>query len=190
MFANGAAYKVIQLQNSHPLWNDVQKSLSDRRKDTTKTLILEELYAVEWVHKPFKWSWKREFKPNRRFFYHGTSCTTIQKILDDGFKIIPTPVSGRMLGDGIYATYHTDKALLYAPENYIFSVMVYAPQTLLIPPQISIQAAVIQAAVNTYHAVEVRTGAIVNAYTMQKHEICVYDTRRIIPRFISKVKIK
>ena len=188
-FVDGRMYTVKQLSKNHPHWASVQDAVHRRTKPDYKRkygpLVLQELYEVRWRRKPFPWSYYNEFKPKRRWFFHGTTQQSIIKILDEGFKIGPVR-SGRMLGDGIYATYHAHKAESYAPEDYVLSVMIYAPHTLVVHPGQSLDAATIANASKKYHAVEVRTGVKVPGWTMKNHEICVYDVRRIIPRFILK----
>jgi len=198
-FNDGLMYKVIPISKNHHYWNDIQevvdKKINRRLRPQFGRLIITELYSVKWRKKPFSFSYYKEFKPNRRFFFHGTSKKTIIKILDEGFKVMPNFKNGRMLGDGVYVTYHTNKGKHYAPDNYVLSVMVYAPKTLVIGPGETITEAQIKAAANQYHAIEVRTGAIIDypkksPWTMQNHEICVFDPQRVIPRFILKLAKK
>lgn len=186
-FRDGKLYTIQKLSTSHPYWQGVSAAIKRRTKPNAGPLKLVELYEVRWRQKPFPWSWKRQFKPNRRWFYHGTTKQIIQRILDEGFKI-PPPRHGRMLGQGVYLTYHTNKSIHYGPDGYVISVMVYAPNVLLVNPGQSIDQNQIQNAPLKYDAIEVRTGAIVRAWTMRNHEICVFNPLRVVPRFICKIQ--
>ncbi len=187
-FRNGKRYTIKQLSSSHHYWSEVQKAVRRRAKSGTGNLHLAELYDVRWRKnaKPFPWSWTRQFKPERRFFYHGTQASNIPKILDEGFQLL-VPTHGRMLGPGIYATYHTNKGQMYGTGGYVISVMVFAPRTHTVHAGQTISSADIQRLRNTHHAIEVRTGAVVQGWTMQNHEICVFDIRRVVPRFLVKI---
>lgn len=192
-FRSGKLYKVKKLTRRHYHWNKIQdvvdKKINYRQKQKIGTVTIEELYDVRWRTKPFPWSWTIEFKPNRRFFFHGTSSNVIRKILDDGFKVVPAPnaAHGRMLGDGVYIAYHTNKAMSFAKDDYLLSVMVYAPKRLVVHPGQSIDASDIKKARKKYHIIEARTGAIVKNWKLNNHEICVFDPQRVIPRFIIKL---
>lgn len=192
-FKSGRVYKAERLSDSSPLWKEIQNVVSRRTKAGMPELQLQEVWDVKWREKPFPWSYYREFKPKRRWFYHGTYSHIIQNILDQGFIITSSASSlhGRMLKDGIYATYHTNKGKLYAFDEYIISVMIYAPHCLVVERGQSIDEYDIIKASKEYHAIEVRTGSIIQypqrTHTMANHEICVYDSRRIIPRFILKI---
>ncbi len=190
VFRDGAIYTVRQLYSSHPDWSGVERAIRANTHAGSPRRLLE-LYEVKWRAKPFPWSWLNEFKPNRRFFFHGTSVANIQSILDGGFRIMPA-VNGKMLGNGVYFTFHTNKSCGYAPDGYVISAMVYAPNTLVVHPGYRISYAEIQAACLSYDAIEVRTGAIIcypgqADWAMQNHEICIFDTRRVVPRFISLI---
>ena len=188
-FSHGEMYTVKQLFKSHYHWNEIQQAINRRTKPGMGPFNLKELYSVKWKTKPFPWSFNNYFKPNRRWFFHGTSQQTIIKILDGGFKVGPvyTAKSGRMLGDGVYATYHTNKGRMYGKDGYVLSVMVCAPKTLVFHPSQQLDKNTIATAPQKYHAIEVRTNVVVNNWPMQNHEICVFDTRRVIPRFIIKI---
>jgi len=187
-FQNGKKYNVEKLTSSHPHWQGVQKAIRQKAKLlNSNQYIIDELYSVTWNKKPFPWSWTKEFRPNRRFFFHGTSKLVIQNILDEGFKISYTK-NGRMLGDGVYITYHTDKGKAYATDGYIISTMIYAPNTLVVNPNQSLNLSQIPTLSKNYDAVEVRTNSIIGNWTMKNHEICIYDSRRVVPRFIIKLK--
>ncbi len=189
MFKSGKIYTVTHLSRDHRLWEGVQAAITRRAKPGVGRLVLEELYDVRWRDKPFPWSWSREFKPGRRLFYHGTSRKIIQRILDDGFRIVSTARAkhGRMLGDGVYATYHTNKGQAYGTDGYVLSVMVYAPNALVVQPGQTINLAEIQKAAQSCDAIEVRTGAVVRGRRIRNHEICVFDPQRVVPRFILKI---
>ncbi|NOZ91639.1 MAG: hypothetical protein GXO60_10195 [Epsilonproteobacteria bacterium] len=186
-FQDGKLYRVTELTNTHPHWQGVQDAINRNRKSSSLPYIIEELYSVTWIKKPFPWSWTKEFKPNRRFFFHGTSRQSIQKILDEGFKTSYTR-NGKMLGDGVYITYHSNKGKNYAPEDYIISTMIYAPRTYVVHPNQTINQNAINTLSKRYDAIEVRTGSIVGSWTMQNHEICVYNPKRVVPRFIIKLR--
>jgi hypothetical protein len=186
LFQNGRMYKVRQLARGHPVWGQIQDAIDRRTKPGSGPLTLEALYDIRWIMKPFPWSYTYDFKPNRRWFYHGTSHATIQRILEEGFHVRHA-AHGRMLGDGVYVTYHTNKGKHYGPDGYVLSVMVYAPNTYLVGPGESLDRGQIPSICQTYDAIEVRTGAQIDTWTMQNHEICVYDIRRVIPRFILKI---
>lgn len=185
-FRSGKMYTVHKLSPEHHFWPEVQTAVSRRAKPQAGPLVLEELYDVRWRTKPFPWSWSREFKPNRRFFYHGTSRQAILRILDEGFKIRPAR-HGRFLGDGIYASYHTNKSRAYCPEDYVLSVMVYVPNTLVVHPGQSLGEAEIRSAPQHCDAIEVRTGAVVKGRLVKNHEICIFDPQRAVPRFILRI---
>jgi len=185
MLKSGRAYTIEQLSKNHPHWKGVQDAISRRTKPGTSRLQLAELHEVRWVQKPFSWSY-RDFKKGRRWFFHGTRTASIARILNEGFKIKKAR-TGRMLGDGVYATYHTNKGKSYGPDGYVVSVMIYAPKTYVVGPGQSIAFKDLAKLCKTRQAIEVRTGAVVGGYTMQNHEICVYDTRHIIPRFVLKL---
>lgn len=185
-FRNGTKYSVRKLNQSHPHWQNIEKIVPKKSKAGTGPYSLHELWDIRWRKKPFPWSYFGEFKPGRRFFFHGTDAITIQNIIDEGFKIVPAK-HGRMLGDGIYATYHTNKVMLYGSDNYVISVMVYSPNRYCINPGQSVDGVAVQNAPNRWEALEVRTDSFVMGYKMKNHEICVYDTRRIIPRFILRI---
>lgn len=188
-FQSGRIYTVKKLSLHHPLWDQVRAAIARRTRSPAGELGLIELYSVRWREKPFPWSWSREFKPQRRFFYHGTTRTAIQQILDQGFKVAPARRArhGHLLGPGVYATYHTDKGRRYGSDDYVLSVMVYAPDILVVHPGGAIDLSAIQQAPQRYDAIEVRTGAVVRGRTIQHHEICVFDPRRVVPRFIVKI---
>lgn len=196
-FNDGKMYTVSVVSKGNRYWNEVQKSVDEkinhRLKGQIGKYVIAELYDVKWRTKPFPFSYFKEFKPNRRFFFHGTSSQVIQKILDEGFKVTSVQAKhGRMLGNGVYLAYHTNKGKSYASDDYVLSVMVYAPNTLVVGPEESITEDQINKAATKYDAIEVRTGAIVKysnqqPWTMQNHEICVFDTYRVIPRFILKL---
>ena len=59
-----------------------------------------------------------------------------------------------MLGDGVYGTYHTNKGKTYGTDGYVISVMVYAPNTLVVNPGQSIDQATITSAPSHYDALE------------------------------------
>jgi len=185
-FQDGKLYKVKKLDTNHPYWKDVKNSLNRNKKSGTP-YIIEELYSISWRYKPFPWSWTREFKPNRRFFFHGTSKDNIQNILDNGFQTGYTK-HGKMLGKGVYITYHSNKSRNYAPEDYILSTMIYAPKTLVVNPKEVLNLSLVDSLSKTVDAIEVRTDAVVGAWTMQNHEICVFNPKRVVPRFIIKIK--
>lgn len=189
VFINGDLYTVEKLSRNHPDWNGVTDAIHRRTKSGQASITVEEIYEVLWRRKPFPWSWTHQFRPNRRFFYHGTTITIIQRILDEGFKVgdATTASHGRMLGNGVYATYHTHKGKMYAPDGYMLTVMVYAPNTLCIGPGQALDATTIANAPKLYDALEVRTNALVPNWAMHNHEICVFDTRRVIPKYILKV---
>jgi len=186
-FQKGKLYKVEKLNSTHSHWKDVEKALNRNKKYNISSYQLEELYSVTWFRKPFPWSWTKEFKPNRRFFFHGTSRQSIQSILDSGFQTSYTK-HGKMLGDGVYITHHSNKGRNYAPEDYIVSTMVYAPNTFVVQPNQTLNLNQINTLSKQYDAIEVRTNAIVGNWTMKNHEICVYNPQRVIPRFIIKLK--
>jgi hypothetical protein len=188
-FRNGKIYTVQQLAKSHYYWNNIQAAINRRTKPGMGSFKLKELYSVKWKRKPFPWSYSKEFKPHRRWFYHGTTQQTIINILDGGFKVSPvyTAKNGRMLGDGVYATYHTNKGKMYGVDGYVVSVMVYAPNTLVFHPSQQLDKNTIDNASQKYDAIEVRTDVVINGWKMVNHEICVFDTRRVIPRFIIKI---
>ena len=186
-FQDGKLYTVKKLTDSHPYWKGVEDAINRNKKSSSSPYIIEELYSINWVKKPFPWSWTREFKPNRRFFFHGTSKHSIQNILNDGFKTSYTK-NGKMLGDGVYITYHSNKGKNYAPEDYILSTMIYAPKTYVVHPKKIITRSSIDAFSKIYDAIEVRTNSIVDNWTMQNHEICVYNPKRVVPRFIIKLR--
>jgi hypothetical protein len=189
---NGKLYNVEKFSNIDVRWKDIEDAVHRRTKPGTPELRVEEIYDIRWKEKPFPWSFT-EFKKERRWFYHGTSIQIINKVLDEGFKVVHNSQSkhGRMLKDGIYATYHTQKGKLYAPDGYVMSVMVYAQNRLTIKKGERIDEQQIISATKAYDAIEVLTGSIISypnrLHTMQNHEICVYDSRRIIPRFILKI---
>jgi len=186
MIRNGNKYTVKQLTKKNHHWAGVEEAIKRRTKAGVKKLKLVELYEVRWKNKPFRFRFS-DFDQHKRWFYHGTSLSNIQSILNDGFQI-KTAKNGRMLGNGIYATYHTQKGILYGVDNYILSVMVYAPKTYLVNKGQSIDAKFIKSVSNNYHALEVRSESIVIGYEMKNHEICVYDCTRIQPRFIIKLE--
>jgi hypothetical protein len=196
-FSNGKMYTVSVVPKGHRYWSEVQESvdkkINHRLKGQIGKYVITEMYNVRWRVKPFSCSYFKEFKPNRRFFFHGTSSEVIRKILNEGFKVtsVQSAKHGRMLGNGVYVAYHTNKGKHYAPDDYVLSVMVYAPKTLVVGPGESITEAQIKKAASQYDAIEVRTEAIVkypNQTTiMRNHEICVFDTCRVIPRFILKL---
>lgn len=185
-FRNGKRYTIKQLYSNHHYWNEVQEAVRRRAKPGTGKLHLAELYDIRWRKKPFRWSWTREFRPHRRFFYHGTQLGTIPKILDQGFKLC-VPVHGRMLGPGIYATYHTNKGQTYGAGGYVVSVMVYAPKTRTVHPGQSVSSTDIQRWKSRYDAIEVRTDAVILGWKMLNHEICVFDPRRVVPKFLIRI---
>ncbi len=184
-FQDGKLYKVVKLNKSHPHWKEVEEALNRNKKSSTP-YVIEELYSVSWHKKPFPWSWTKQFKPNRRFFFHGTTRQSIQNILNVGFQTSYTK-HGKMLGNGVYITYHSNKSRNYAPEDYLLSTMIYAPKTLVVNPNEKLDLTLINSLSKTVDAIEVRTNAIVGTWTMKNHEICVYDVRRVVPRFIIKV---
>jgi len=184
-FQNGNLYKVEKLNISHPHWKEVEEALN-RNKKSSIPYVIEELYSVSWHKKPFPWSWTKQFKPNRRFFFHGTTKQSIQNILDNGFQTGYTK-HGKMLGNGVYISYHSNKSRNYAPEDYLLSTMIYAPNTLVVNPKEKLDLTLIDSLSKRVDAIEVRTNAIVGTWTMKNHEICVYDVKRVVPRFIIKV---
>jgi hypothetical protein len=188
VFSDGLMYTVGKVAQSHQLWKEVEEAVTRRINPAAGvgSLSLLELYDVRWRSKPFPWSYSNEFKPHRRWFYHGTDSYTIARILDEGFKI-GTARTGRMLGDGVYATYHTNKGKSYGTDGYVISVMVYAPNSLVVHSGQFVDQSTITTTCLRYDALEVRKGAVVANYAMKNHEICVFDTRRIIPRFIIKI---
>jgi len=185
-FQDGELYQVEKLNRSHYFWQDVENAINRNNKSGTK-YIIEELYSLSWKNKPFPWSWTKQFKPNRRFFFHGTTKQSIQNILDNGFTIGHAK-HGRMLGNGVYITHHSNKGRNYSPEDYLLSTMVYAPKTLVVNPNEKLDLTLINSLSKTVDAIEVRTNSIVGNWTMKNHEICVFDTRRVIPRFIIKIR--
>ena len=185
-FQDGKLYKVKKLNRSHKYWQDVEDAINRNKKSGTK-YIIEELYSISWHSKPFPWSWTKQFKPNRRFFFHGTSKQSIQNILDNGFTV-GTAKNGRMLGDGVYITYHSNKGRNYAPEDYILSTMIYAPKTLVVSPNEKLDLTLIDSLSKAVDAIEVRTNSIVGSWTMKNHEICVFNPKRVVPRFIIKLR--
>jgi hypothetical protein len=195
VFTNGKRYLVSKLDPSHKDWSVVERVLAKRNR--AGGFRLAELYEVKWRTKPFNWSYY-EFRKDRRFFFHGTQKSTIQTILDEGFKVVRGP-RGQMLGPGIYAAYHTQKGRLYAPDAYVLSVMVYAPKTQTYGPTDTVTGAHIQALRKSHHAVEVRTGTVVSTpdqrrggtvtpWKLRNHEICVFDPARVVPRYIWRAK--
>lgn len=189
MFQDGQMYTIQPIARTHPYWQDIQEAVNRRTKPGHGPITLVELFDVRWRFKPFPWSYSREFKPNRRWFYHGTSIANIQSILNNGFAVCqPHAAShGRMLGDGVYATYHANKGKSYAPDNYVISVMIYAPNTYLVNPNQSLDLSQVTGLSSTYDALEVRTDSIIGSHQMINHEICVYNPLRVIPRFILKL---
>jgi len=185
-FQDGKIYKVKKLDNSHRYWKNVEDAINRNKKSGTK-YVIGELYLISWQSKPFPSSWTKQFKPNRRFFFHGTSKQSIQNILDNGFTI-GTEKNGRMLGNGVYITYHSNKSRNYSPNDYLLSTMIYAPKTLVVNPSEKLDLTLINSLSKTVDAIEVRTNSIVGNWTMKNHEICVFDARRVVPRFIIKLK--
>ena len=185
-FQDGKLYQVKKLNSSHRYWKDVENAINRNKKSGTK-YVIEELYSLSWKSKPFPWSWTKEFKPNRRFFFHGTSKQSIQNILDNGFRV-GSAKNGRMLGDGVYITYHSNKGRNYAPEDYILSTMIYAPNTFVVHPHQTFNLSSISTIARNHDAIEVRTDAIVGTWTMKNHEICVFNPKRVVPRFIIKLR--
>lgn len=185
-FHSGRLYRVTPLARDHPLWEAVQAAVARRARPESGRPTLVELYDLRWQRKPFPWSWSQAFKPQRRFFFHGTSTGTVRRILDQGFRVAHSR-HGRLLGDGVYATYHTDKGLAYGEENYLFSVMVYAPHTYVVHPGQAVERAQLQQTARRYEAIEVRSGALVGGHRIRDHEICVFDPRRVVPRFLLRV---
>lgn len=188
---DGKIYTATPLNPKGKTFAEVQKAFNRRTSQGFgKKVEIVESYDIKWKKKPFPYSYSKEFKPRRRFFYHGAPLATVKNILDSGFIIQSSARTGRMLGDGVYSTYHFDKSLQYAPEQYIISVMVYAPNTLLLNPNQQIDAGTIKSAPQKgFDAIEVRTDSIVMGHRMRLHEICVFSTMRIIPKFISKVQV-
>ena len=186
-FQDGKLYKVVRLNNNHPHWKEVEEALNRNKKSSTTHYIIEELYSVSWHRKPFPWSWTKQFKPNRRFFFHGTTKQSIQNILDNGFQTGYTK-HGKMLGNGVYITYHSNKSRNYAPEDYLLSTMIYAPKTLVVNPNEKLDLTLIDSLSKTVDAIEVRTNAIIGTWIMKNHEICVFNPKRVVPRFIIKVR--
>jgi len=184
-FQDGKLYKVEKINNSHPHWKGVEEALN-RNKKSSIPYVIEELYDITWNNKPFPWSWTKQFKPNRRFFFHGTSKQSIQNILDNGFQTGYTK-HGKMLGDGVYITYHSNKSRNYAPEDYLLSTMIYAPRTLVVNPNEKLDLTLISSLSKTVDAIEVRTNSMVGTWTMKNHEICVFNPKRVVPRFIIKL---
>jgi hypothetical protein len=188
MFRNGKAYTVSQISRHDPDWQTVAQKVAERTKPSTPQIRVDEVYSLKWTAKPFPWSYYHEFRPKRRFFFHGTSRATVERILDEGFRIFPKAGGlGNLLGDGIYVSYHTNKSRAFTPDGYMLSVMVYAPNTLCLHPGQSLDDNTLAQSRATHDAIEVRTGAIVRGWTMQNHEICVLNAVRTIPRFIIKV---
>jgi hypothetical protein len=185
-FQDGKLYKITKLSPTHSNWQAVEDALNRKNRSGTFYKI-EELYSVTWHYKPFPWSWTHEFKPNRRFFFHGTTKQSIQNILEDGFKTSYTK-NGKMLGDGVYITYHSHKGRSYAPEDYVLSTMIYAPNTFVVHPQQSFDLNDISKIAKSYDAIEVRTDSVVGNWTMKNHEICVFNPQRVVPRFIIKLQ--
>jgi len=187
LIKSGRMYYISEVDKRERTFYEVQKAIDRKIKPGYNKLKLQRLWRVRWREKPFPWSYNYEFKPNIRYFFHGTTVEAINNILDEGFKI-KKPAHGRMLGDGIYLTYHTHKAANYAKDEYLLSCMVYAPNTIVINPGEKISNNQIAEYIKKYDAIEVRTGSFINNYQMKNHEICVYDTRRVIPKFISLVR--
>ncbi len=185
-FQNGKLYQVEKLTRSHSYWSSVEKAINKNNKSGTN-YIIKELYSLSWTKKPFSWSWTKQFKPNRRFFFHGTTKQSIQSILDRGFQIGYTK-HGKMLGNGVYITYHSSKSKNYAPDDYIISTMIYAPNALVVNPSEKLDLSLINSLSKTVDAIEVRTNSIVGDWIMKNHEICVYDPKRVVPRFIIKLE--
>ena len=194
-FRNGKAYTVKFVSKNDRTFSDVQAAMDRKTKNGYNRTILKDLWDVRWIKKPFSWSYSREFKPNCRFFWHGTSKQNIYDILDNGFKVGGSNTSksnGSMLGRGVYATFHTHKVAQYAVDGFVVSVMIYAPRTLLVTNGQTLTQKDHQAAYNQYHAIEVTSGANVHnrigGKAMINHEICVFDPIRVIPRYICRIK--
>jgi hypothetical protein len=188
----GQLYRIYEIDKDHHDWHGVVSAARRRtRKDQNnhRPVGVKAVYSVKWRNKPFPWSYTREFKPSRRWFYHGTSESNIQSILNAGFQAS----QGGMLGQGVYAAFHSNKSLHYSypnskNEKYTISVMVYAPWTYCAQPGSTLGDFKLSLLRLFYQAIEVRTGAHVNARRggtgMRYHEICVRDPRRVVPRFI------
>jgi len=113
----------------------------------------------------------------------------IRNIVEENQVVLQTNYTkhGKMLGNGVYISYHSNKSKNYAPENYLLSTMIYAPNTLVVNPNDKLDLSLIDSLSKSVDAIEVRTNAIVGTWTMKNHEICVYDVRRVVPRFIIKL---
>ena len=173
---------MVELSSSSKNRQGVMDAVERRTK--SGIIRVNKVYDLKWTRKPFKWSYTREFKPNVRWFFHGSSDSNIQGILNTGFK----PSTDGKLGAGVYATYHTDLSKSFARGGgYILSVMVYAPKTYLVDKGQSISKSEISKLRQKYHAIEVRSDGNVGV-KFNKHEICVFDHLRVVPRFLIRVQ--
>jgi len=181
-FKDGKLYKVEKLNKSHPYWYDIVNIINNKT-NINISYYIEELYSISWKHKPFKWSWAQEFKPNRRFFFCGISKSNIENILDYGFQS-----NIDIFRDGIYLTYHSNKAIDDSPEGYILSNMVYVPKSYVVNPYEEFNENEIDFIKNNFHSIEFRTNSIIQNLEVKNHTICIFNSNRVIPRFIIKVK--
>ncbi|MGD9891542.1 MAG: hypothetical protein AB7R89_27375 [Dehalococcoidia bacterium] len=185
-FRDGTLYTATRLSPSDPYWRDVVDAVQRRTKPNTGTFTVQEVYSLRWRNKPFPYSYTYEFRPNRRFFWHGSSIQNLQRILDEGFK----PGMGGMLGPGIYTTFHINKSWGYAPERFVMSVMIYAPNTVCFHSGDVVDLNSVSYLKQAHDAIEVRSGVMVGTWSMNNHEICVQESVRAIPRFITKLTHK
>jgi hypothetical protein len=187
-FQNGGLYTTSRLPRSDADWQTVAQVVAQKTKPGVSPINVDDVFSVKWTRKPFPWSYYHEFRPHRRFFFHGTSRAVIQKILNEGFRVFPRPAgSQNLLGDGIYVSYHVNKSRRFSPDGYMLSVMVYAPRTYCVHPGQSLSVAELQQIRATYDAIEARSGAIIQGYPLQNHEICIMDPLRTVPRYVIKV---
>jgi len=179
---NGNLYTIKEISSKDKNYKGVIDSVIRRTK--SGNISVEKVYDVKWNKKPFKWSYFNEFKPKRRWFYHGSSDRNIQSILNTGF----IPSSAGKLGPGVYATYHPELSCAFRRGGqHVLCCMVYAPKTYLVDKGKSISHNEVITRINKkYDAIEVRSSGSVGV-TFSSHEICVFEPTRIIPRFLIKV---
>jgi len=180
---DGKIYTISSIPKKDKLFKDVYDIIKKQNKGVNSIIKLEKLYNVKWRFKPFSWSYLNEFKPNARWFFCGVKEGKIQHILDEGFSTQPTD-KYHLLGNGIYLSYHIAKALKDTDNNYIISCLVYAPRVLLKHPEESISLKEIQSAQNELDAIELRSNVYLSNKKLRFHQICVFDSKRVVPRFI------
>ncbi|MHA1407677.1 MAG: hypothetical protein ACTSSG_09910 [Candidatus Heimdallarchaeaceae archaeon] len=180
---SGTMYYMKEINSNSKEYNQIYNIVFSRKKPFDPLLEIQKIYDIKWKEKPFSWSYFNEFKPNRRWFFCGVDSDDVNSILNSGMQI-RRKSDTNILGNGVYLSYHPFKAIEDSIDLHLLSCMIYAPNTFVFHPNQQITENDLKLASAKYDAIEIRSGALINGRQMTHHQICVFESKRVIPRYL------